>query len=275
MSTRRHFSDINSFCYTLASRKEILRRHLQDCFSKKRFAQNIESERLPVVVSSYSCNLIKRGKGMDLTLQENKAVNIRLACSKINGMVIHPGEVFSFWRTVGKPSRKRGYKDGRVLEKHKLKPGPGGGLCNLGNTINRLVLHSPMDIVEFHKHSDALAPDEGKRIPLSAGTSVYYNYVDYRFQNNTDGDIQLLLWCDEEKLYGELRSKTEFPWRYELIEEDHHFEKEDDIYYRVSKIYRNIISKATGNVENKELIWDNHSQVMYDENLIPKDQIRI
>lgn len=198
-----------------------------------------------------------------------------LACNKINGTVIHPGEVFSFWRTIGKATKRKGYKPGRVIVKEKLKPETGGGLCNLGNTINLLVLHSPLEIVEFHKHSDALAPDQGgKRVPLSSGTSVYYNYIDYRFKNNSDQDVQLFVWCENEKLYGELRSQKEFPYKYEIVEEDHHFKKEGDKYYRISKIYRNTIEKDTGNIINKELIWDNHSLVMFDYYLIPKELIR-
>ena len=61
-------------------------------------------------------------------------------------------------------------------------PGLGGGLCNLANTIYWIVLHSPLEVTEFHQHSDALAPNEGKRMPFSSGTSVCYNNVDYRFK---------------------------------------------------------------------------------------------
>ena len=62
-----------------------------------------------------------------------------------------------------------------------------------------------------------------------------YNYIDYRFKNNTDQNIQLLVWCENERLYGELRSEREFPFRYKLTEEDHHFHKEGNKYYRISK----------------------------------------
>lgn len=271
----KNFCDINPFFYAISVRKEIIRRHLKDFFGKEKFAKTIEEEKLPNVVFSYSCNLIKKGKGIDPILQENKATNIMLASSKINGMIIHPGEVFSFWRTVGKATRRKGYKDGRIIVKKELKPGIGGGLCNLGNTINLLVLHSPLEIIEFHKHSDALDLGPAKRVPLSAGTSVNYNYVDYRFKNNSDQDVQLLVWCEDEKLYGELRSKEEFPYNYEIVEEDHHFQKEGEKYYRVSKIYRNTIEKDTESVLNKELIWDNHSLVMFDPDLIPKDLLRV
>ena len=67
----------------------------------------------------------------------------------------------------------------------------------------------------------------------------------------------------------------EFPWAYKLVEEDHRFEKEGDKYYRNSKIYREISDKATGNVLEKQLVLDNHSEVMYDYSLIPKEQIRL
>lgn len=182
--------------------------------------------------------------------------------------------ILEFYRRNRKAQNRIGNIEGRVIKDNKLIPGTGGGLCNLANTINNLILNSPLEIVEFHKHSDALAPDNGKRIPLANGTSVSYNYIDYRFKNNTSQNVQLLLWCDDEKLYGELRSENEIPWKYEIIEENHHFEKEGDKYYRISQIYRNTIERETGNIIKKELIWDNHSMVMFDYDLIPKELIK-
>lgn len=269
----KNFCDINPFFYAISMYKGILQRNIKDLFSKEKFAKTKQEEKLDNVVSEYSSMVIKKGKGIDPVSQENKAINIKLASSKITGIIIHPGETFSFWRTVGKVNKKTGYKEGRVIKQDKLIAGVGGGLCNLANTINNLILRSPLEIIEFHKHSDALASDIGKRVPMANGTSISYNYIDYRFKNNTNQDVQLVLWCDDEKLYGELRSQKEFPWRYELEEEGHHFEKEDDQYYRVSKIYRNTIEKSTEEIIGKELIWDNHSLVMFDPSLIPNELI--
>ena len=268
------FCEMNPLFYAISERKEILKRHINNLRSKEKFAGTIQKEKLANLVSEHSSNLIKRGKGIDISLQEGKAINIKLACSKINGIIIHPGEVFSFWKLVGKTTRRKGYQNGRVITGDKIKPGLGGGLCNLGNTIHLLVLHSPLKVTEFHKHSDALAPDEGKRVPFSSGTSVCYNNIDYRFQNNTDLDVQLLAWCEDGKLHAELRSEREFPWRYELVEEDHHFAKEGGKYYRNSKIYRKVIERSTDRVTDKELILNNHSEVMYDYDLIPGELIR-
>lgn len=270
----KNFCDINPLFFAISTQKGIIQRNIKDFISNTKFAKTKRKEKLDNIISSYSSNLIKKGKGVDPVLQENKAVNIRLASSKINEIIIQPGEVFSFWRTIGKVNKRTGYKEGRVIKDNKLIPGTGGGLCNLANTINNLILNSPLEIVEFHKHSDALAPDNEKRIPLANGTSVSYNYIDYRFKNNTSQNVQLLLWCDDEKLYGELRSENEIPWKYEIIEENHHFEKEGDKYYRVSQIYRNTIERETGNIIKKELIWDNHSMVMFDYDLIPKELIK-
>lgn len=268
------FCDINPTCYAISVQKEIVKRHIKNLLNHEKFAKTIQQKKLPNVVASYSSGLIKRGKGIDITLQENKAVNIGIACGKINGILIRPGETFSFFGTIGKMTRRKGYKEGRVLERNRLKPGLGGGLCNLGNTLHRVVLHSPLDVTEFHSHSDALAPDEGKRVPFSSGTSVSYNYIDYRFKNNTDQVFQMLVWCENERLYAELRSEKEIPWHYELVEEDHHFAKEKDKYYRISKIYSKTTNRQTGELLKKELVLDNHSEVMYDYSLIPKEQIR-
>lgn len=268
------FCEINPACYAISLQKEIIKRHIKDFFSKEKFAKNISKDLLPNVVFEHSSNMIKRAPGVDLTHQLNKAVNIELASSKFSGVIIQPGEVFSFWRMVGKTSKRKGYKEGRIIEKNRLVAGVGGGLCNLGNMIHLLVLHSPLEVVEFHKHSDALAPDEGDRVPFSAGTSVCYNHIDYRFKNTTDQDIQLVAWCDGEILHTELRSERAFPWSYELLEEDHHFKKEGKKYYRNSKIYREISDRSTGNVLAKELVLDNHSEVMFDYSLIPPKLIR-
>ena len=245
------FCDISPTTYAISEKKEILKRHIKNLTGKEKFCHEYRSDKLPNLLSSYNCGLIKTGKGIDIRLQENKAENIAIASASMNGMVIHPGETFSFWKAVGKTTKRRGYKDGRVIENNRLKPGIGGGLCNLANTIHLLILHSPMTVTEFHNHSDALAPDHGKRIPFGTGTSVSYNNVDYRFRNDTDQDVQLLLWCQDRKLYGELRSEREYPWRYDLVEEDHHFRKEGEKYYRVSRIYRRTIDRKNGDVLKK------------------------
>lgn len=273
---RKLFCEICPATYWISLQKEILKRHLRNLTGCERYAKEKQTDALPVIISSHSNDMIKRGPGINALHQQNKADNIRLACSRMNGVVIRPGETFSFWHYVGKTSKRNGFSEGRVIVNGKLVAGVGGGLCNLANTINLLVLNSPLTITEFHHHSDALAPDPGGiRVPYSAGISVNYNFIDYRFRNDTLQPIQLCIWCEGDHLHAELRTTAEFPTTYRIVEEDHHFHQEDNgKYYRISRIYRETLDRTTGEVLHRELRWRNHSEVMFDYNLIPQEQIR-
>ena len=102
-----------------------------------------------------------------------------------------------------------------------------------------------------------------------------YNFIDYRFRNDTAQPVQLCLWCEGEDLNAELRTVKEFPHTYRLTEEDHHFHREaDGKYYRLSRIFRETLDRATGETVRKELVWDNRSEVLFDAGLIPESQIR-
>lgn len=271
---RRLFCEMNPFFYAVSVKKERFIRRIKDFFGGEKFAAEISEKELPCIVSAHSSLLLRKLHGVDMTLQENKVTNIRIACKKTNGLMIYPGQTFSYWRTIGKPTKKRGYKDGLIISKGKFSSGIGGGMCQMGNMIHYLVLNSPLEVTEIHHHSDALFPDDRRRVPFGTGTSVFYNYIDYRFKNTADRPVQLLLWIEGGELCGELRSDREFPYRYKLIEEDHHYKKEGGDYFRISNVYRAVIDKATGEEIRRELILKNHSKVMYDHSLIPKEQIK-
>lgn len=272
--SRKLFCDISPTCYEISVKKEETIRNIKDLFSREKIAKEKSNELLPNIVKSHSSILLRKLNGVDMRLQENKVTNIMLACNKINKIIIKPNEVFSYWKTIGRTSKKKGYKEGLVIGRGGLSSGYGGGLCQMANMIHWLVLNSPLEVIELHHHSDALFPDERRRVPFGTGTSVVYNYLDYRFKNNTDQNVQIVVWVENGELCGELRSEREFPFRYKLVEENHHFKKEGKNYYRISQVYRIVIDRLTNEKINKELILDNHSLVLYDHNLIPKDQIR-
>ena len=271
---RKLFCEISPTTYKISVKKERIKRNIKNYFNKNILANTYQKEELPNIVKSHTSIILRKLHNVDMKLQENKKTNLEIASKKINGIIIKPGEIFSFWYIVGQTTRKYGYKEGLVISSKGFTKDIGGGLCQLANMIHYLVLNSPLEVVELHHHTDALFPDDRRRVPFGTGTSVFYNYLDYRFKNNTDQNIQLLLWVKDDILYGELRSEKEFPNRYKLEEVDHHFKKEKDKYYRISKVYRITIDKKTNKEINKELILDNHSEVMYDYNLIPESEIR-
>lgn len=272
MKKRKLFCELSPTCYRISLRKEYLLRDLHDRFSGEKFAREINTLPLPAIVKSHTSSILRRLEGVDMELQRNKAVNLRLACAKINGIIIRPGETFSFWRLVGEPGEKQGYREGLVINAGKLGRGTGGGLCQLANLIHWLVLNSPLTVTELVHHSDALFPDSGRRVPFGTGTSVFYKNVDYRFTNTTDRDVQLLVWVDENELCGELRATEPFPYKYRITEENQGFIEEDGVFYRVSRVFRLTLDRER-HVMRRELVLDNHSRVMYDYSLIPRDQI--
>lgn len=272
--SRKLFCEISPLCYNLSVKKEQFKRNLSDLMNGEKIANEKKQELLPEVVKSHSSILLRRLNGVDMRLQENKVTNIELACKKIDRLVIKPGETFSFWKTIGSVTKRKGYEEGLVIGKNGLGSGLGGGICQMANLIHWLVLNSPLSVTELHHHTDALFPDERRRVPFGTGSSVLYNYLDYRFKNTEDQSVQIVVWVEDGELCGELRSEREFPFRYKLVEENHHFRKEGGKFYRISQVYRLIIDRSTNETVKKELVLDNHSLVMYDYELIPKDQIR-
>lgn len=271
---RKLFCELGPWAYKISVQKGIFIKNFSYLFNGEKYAKSKSEDELENIIKSHSSLILRKLQGVDMELQKNKETNLRLAAEKINKTVIKPGETFSLWRTVGRPTAKLGYKEGlTVSSRNGLGKGVGGGLCQMANIIHWLVLHSPLTVTELHHHSDALFPDEKRRVPFGTGTSIFYNRLDYRFYNGTNQNMQILVWIEDGYLCGELRCERPIDFKYKLVEEDHHFRKEGNDYYRISNIYRIITDKTDGN-QKKELILSNHSKVLYDHSLIPKEQIR-
>ena len=274
MGRRKLFCEISPFTYKLTVQKNILQRKLKDVFSRQRFAIEKSNEKMPVVIYSHK-SLIRRVLGnVDLTLQENKAVNLSLSAPKVNGIIIRPGETFSFWHLVGKCTAKKGYKEGLTISNSKAASGIGGGLCQFTNLIHWMVLHTPLKITEHHHHDEFdLFPDFNRQIPFGTGTSIYYNYLDYRVQNCTNQTFQLIVYVTDTHLCGELRSDKPLDVKYHIRSENEHFVREDGVVYRKGEVYRTCIDMKTGDIIFKVCIRKNHAKVMYDtENLVIENE---
>ena len=127
-----------------------------------------------------------------------------------------------------------------------------------------MVLHSDLTITEHHHHDGFdLFPDFGRQIPFGTGTSISYNYIDYRFTNHTPNTYQLRVWVDGEYLRGELRAMQTQPHSYHIHAEDEFFSRKDGIIYRNGKVYRNTINTSTNQHLAMDLIRTNHARVMY------------
>jgi vancomycin resistance protein VanW len=209
------------------------------------------------------------------SLQRNKAVNLSLAVPRISGILIKPGQTFSFWFLAGKSSRRKGYLNGLIVTSKGVGEGIGGGMCQFTNLIHWMVLHSPLRVIERHHHALDLFPDISRQIPFGTGTSIFYNYLDYQFINDTDDTFQLLISVDDKYLCGELRCSREPDKSYHVYEAEHGFLRDRGVLYRHNRIFRKTIDKRTGRLLSDELLADNTSRVCYGEEFIPAEQIPV
>ena len=259
------FCEISPFTYRLSMEKEILKRKLKDYFGKIQFASKRTDDSLPVLVYQHNSLIRRRLGNVNMQLQENKATNLALAVGHINGLLIRPGETFSVWKMIGRTTKRKGYKEGLTIEKGKPSQGIGGGMCQLSNLIHWMVLHSDLTIVEHHHH-DALDlfPDFGRQIPFGTGTSISYNYIDYRVRNDSALTYQLKLWVDDEYLHGELRATEPLPHTFHIHAENEYYSRESGVIYRNGQVYRDTIDRVSGNCLESQLIRINHARVMYE-----------
>lgn len=256
---RKLFCEYGPIAYKISLFKEAKKKDLIDLKNGKKFAKKKSKENFEYIWKGDAKVLLRKLQGVDMQLQKNKVKNLLLASKKIDGIIIKPGEEFSFWNLVGNATKRKGYLEGLVISNSQMKKGVGGGLCQMANMIHWLVLHTPLEVTELHHHSDALFPDVKRRVPFGTGTSISYKALDYRFKNTTKYPIQIRVWLDDTFLYGEIRSTVPLKEKYKIIEEDNHYAKDEDgVFYRNSKVYRIITNKETNQEIKKELILNNH-----------------
>lgn len=138
-------------------------------------------------------------------------------------------------------------------------------MCQFTNLIHWMVLHSPLTIVEHHHHDGIdMFPDFNRQVPFGTGTSIFYNYLDYRFKNETSVTFQLITYTTDKYLCGELRAEQSLDFSYHIFTENEGFIKEEAGIFRIGQVYRKVVDKKTGNTLDTELIRNNHARVMYE-----------
>ncbi|GGF62829.1 hypothetical protein GCM10010912_04990 [Paenibacillus albidus] len=241
----------------------IWRRYLKWVVQPGKRALTRKTADLPHVAMNHATPLLRSLRNVDMELQYNKIVNLKLAVAKLNGLLIRPGETFSYWRMIGKPTRRKGYLDGMVLHYGGFHSGVGGGLCQLSNLIYWMTLHTPLTVTERHRHSYDVFPDEQRTQPFGSGATCSYNYLDLQLCNETENTYQLKLWLDDTHLRGEWRCGEEQLYTYEVYESDHVISLEPwGGYIRSNQISRRIFSR-TGELAGNEWITGNHALMMY------------
>ena len=122
----------------------------------------------------------------DIGGTSNRHSNVALAASRINGTLLRPGEVFSYNKIVGPRTLECGFKTAPEIVKGVLKPGVGGGICQVSSTLYNAALLSNMKIVERSHHAFPV-----HYLPAGRDATVVDGDLDFKFTNSTDAPIYI------------------------------------------------------------------------------------
>lgn len=230
----------------------------------KDYAAKQSLEKLRYVIFQHRTPLLRKLKDVEMEMQYNKITNLKIAAGRLDGLVIQPGETFSYWRSIGSTTRRKGYVDGMILHYGKVTTGVGGGLCQLSNLIYWMTLHTPLTITERYRHSYDVFPDSKRSQPFGSGATCAYNYLDLQIKNETTEPLQLVIYLTDESLVGEWRSAFPRSRTYEVYEKDHSFTKEPwGGYVRHNTIFRKVYNLNDELIDD-EFITENHAITMYE-----------
>lgn len=229
----------------------------------KMFATTYLQKKLPFVYFSHQTILLRKLKDVDMWLQENKVTNLKIATKKLNTIIIRPGEVFSYWKLIGKPTKRKGYVEGMVLRNGTVKTGTGGGLCQLSNLIFWMTIHTPLTVIERHRHGYDVFPDSNRTQPFGSGATCFYPHGDLMIQNNTSDTYQLFVSAGEKYLEGEWRVSSPPQYQYEIIEKKHEMKGEYwGGYSRHNELYQQQFN-LKGELIDEKLVVKNSAIMMY------------
>lgn len=219
-------------------------------------------EALPLTVFSQTVPLYNRETGFPMVYQENKVFNLRLAAKKLDGLLIRPGETFSFFRAVWGADREEPYRDGLIVVNGELTTAPGGGLCQLSNLLFWLFLNSPLTIVERSGHREKDFPDLGDQ-PAGVDATVVEGWVDLKVRNDTRETFQIAVSFEAETMTGALRVDRETGVEYRVENRGLRYLHRGGAVVEEVDILRREICRATGELLGERVLYHNSCRIGY------------
>lgn len=227
------------------------------------FASARQEQLLPYTCFAHQTVLLRKLKDVDMWMQENKIVNLKIAARRVNGILVRPGEIFSYWKLIGRPSKGKGYLPGMILRNGSFQAGIGGGLCQLSNLIFWMTLHTPLTVLERHRHGYDVFPDSNRTQPFGSGATCFYPYGDLMIRNDTQDIYQLLIRVGTDDLEGEWRISEKPQDRFEIVERNHEFRSEYwGGYTRHNQLYQQRFN-LYGELLDERLAVENSAITMY------------
>ncbi len=190
-----------------------LTKTIEDDHLPSKVTITIKGRYLPPKITTKDTNsygikeLVGRGESWFWHSSAGRMHNVKLAASRLNGILVAPGEIFSFNKALGKVSAATGYHQSYVIKEGKTILDDGGGVCQVSTTLFRAVLHAGLPIIERHYHSYRVGYYE-QHSPPGFDATVFAPHVDFRFKNDLPSYLLIQTTTDLKKhhlvfsLYG-------------------------------------------------------------------------
>ena len=178
------YAEVQGIDFDLEAAKEILKEEKEEYIITLTITQpqkttaDIGTEAFPDKLSTFST----RYDATNIT----RTTNLQIAVNKINGVVVMPGETFSYNKTLGKRTYEAGYKDAAGYSGGKVVQMLGGGICQISSTLYDAVVYANLEIVERHNHAFTTS-----YVGAGKDATVVYGSLDFQFKNSRKYPIKI------------------------------------------------------------------------------------
>ena len=180
------YPEVEGIDFDVEKAKEIIAAEVKDEYvidlvitKPKVTIEDIGTEAFPDRLSTFST---KYNAG-----DKDRTTNLVIACRKLNGKVLMPGETFSYNETLGPRTYAAGYRNGKIYENGQVVDGLGGGICQISSTLYNAALMSDMEIVERRNHQFVTS-----YVNAGRDATVVYGLTDFRFKNTRTYPVRLV-----------------------------------------------------------------------------------
>ena len=124
---------------------------------------------------------------------DNRISNVKKACELLDGLVLIPGQTFSFNDTLGERTEANGWKPATAYANGEVRQEYGGGICQVSSTLYNAVLYANLEIVERACHQFQVG-----YLPWGMDATVSWGWPDFKFRNDAEYPVKIHAWVDEE-----------------------------------------------------------------------------
>lgn len=228
-----------------------------------RYASTKSKTLLPYQLFETSCPLYNRETGFDMVYQENKVFNLKLAAATLDTIVIKPQETFSFWKLVRYADRDIPYKEGLTVIDGKLITAPGGGLCQMSNSLFWMFLHTPLTIIERHGHDVKDFPEPPSDALIGVDATVSEGWLDLKVKNETEIAFQISIVFDEEHIIGRIFTDKDTEHVYEVTNGQPLYYRKNGKVFEEVDINQTVIPTASGECISSKCLYRNKCEIGY------------